>query len=156
MSICCDYFLLFLQTDKSKIEDSKKYNEQELSRLLKEKDQIDCELLALKNDLDVTKRTFEKLWLELETLARETKIDAEKKVKELETLLADSRNKINDLEAHYSYKTFLWEKKEFTFKSYIEAQSKALQVWIMNMDFHVVVLDLLVCIFSRYSVRSCK
>uniref|UniRef100_A0A7N0UUT3 Kinesin motor domain-containing protein n=1 Tax=Kalanchoe fedtschenkoi TaxID=63787 RepID=A0A7N0UUT3_KALFE len=116
-----------VKTEKSKIEEQMKIDEQDLAKLLEEKDHNDLEILALKEDLNMTKKTFENLWLELEAHARETKIDMEQKVKELEYLLMGSRDEINDLKAHCAYITQLWKKKEITYKSSLELQSSALQ-----------------------------
>ncbi|KAL9684660.1 hypothetical protein QQ045_022101 [Rhodiola kirilowii] len=116
-----------VKNEKSKIEEYKKHDEQKLALFLKDKDHTDLQILALKDDLDMTKRTFGNLLSELETHARETKLEMENKVKDLEFLLIESRKKFHDVEDLYASESLLWEQKESTFKGSLELQSRSLQ-----------------------------
>lgn len=64
----------------------------------KEKEHCNLEISGLKQELDIAKKTFDLRYLQMETDAKGVKAALEEKVKELERNLADSRNKVKELE----------------------------------------------------------
>lgn len=97
---------------------------------MKEKDHSDRQISALKQELEMAKSTYEKQCMQLETHAKETKVELEKKLMELEYLLTDSRDRIKDLEAFSESKSLRWKKKELAYKRVLDSQSGLLQVCI--------------------------
>lgn len=117
-----------LQIEKTKIEDKKKLEEQDVQKLQEEKDRSDMEILTLKQELEVAKRTHEDRCLLLESKSKEVKVELEKKLKELECLLTSSRKKVAELEAFSKSKSLRWKKKERIYLSLLDHQFRALQV----------------------------
>lgn len=116
-----------IKIQKSKIEEDRELEEQDVARLMKEKDHSDLEISLLRQELERAKRMHEESRFQLETQAKETKAELEKKVQELECLLNDSRNRVNELEAFSESKSQRWRKKELTYRSFIDVQSQALR-----------------------------
>lgn len=117
-----------LKTEKSEMEVKKKLEEQDVAKLIKEKDQYQLEISALKQELEMTKKKFDLHCLQMETEAKGAKTGLEKRVKELESLLMDSRNKLKDIEANSESTIQRWSKKENIYQSFMEFQFGALRV----------------------------
>ncbi|KAG6634066.1 kinesin-like protein KIN-14J isoform X1 [Carya illinoinensis] len=116
-----------LKIEKTKIEDKKKLEEQDMLKLQEEKDRSDMEILTLKQELEMAKRTHEDHCLLLESNSNEAKVELEKKLEELECLLTSSRKKVEELEAFSESKSLRWKKKERIYLSFIDYQFGALQ-----------------------------
>ncbi|XP_057510265.1 kinesin-like protein KIN-14J isoform X2 [Actinidia eriantha] len=116
-----------IKNEKTEIEEKKKLEEQDVIRLMQEKDHAEFQISALKQQLELAKKTHEMHCFQLETQAKETKVELEKKLMELEYLLTDSRNRIKDLEAFSESKSLTWKKKELTYKRILDSQSGLLQ-----------------------------
>jgi kinesin family protein C2/C3 len=126
------------QIEKAKIEEKQKLEQRDVVKLREEKDHSDMEILALKQELEVAKRTHEDHCLQLETNAKEAVIELEKKLKELECLLADSRKKVEELEAFSESKARRWKKKERIYKRYIDCHFGNLQVCLNSLFFDLI------------------
>lgn len=116
-----------IKIEKAKVVDRQKLEERDVVKLREEKEHSDMEILALKQELEMTKRTHQDRCLQLETNAKEAIIELEKKLKELECLLTDSRKKVEELEAFSESKSRRWKKKERIYKRYIDCHFGALQ-----------------------------
>lgn len=90
----------------------------------KEKERSDAELSKLKQELEIVKETHEKQFLELKSNAQKAKVELEKQLKESELRVVEAK----ELENLCETKTKRWEKKEQTYKSFINHQTEALQV----------------------------
>ncbi|KAM7280421.1 hypothetical protein ACFE04_007555 [Oxalis oulophora] len=130
-----------IKIDKSKLEEKEKLEEQDVIRLKKEKDLRDEEILMLKLELDSTKKTHKNQWLDLEAQAEKTKVDLNRKIKELECILRESRAKVKELESFSESKYRRWKKKEYVYQGFIEYQTGALQD--MKEAFESIKYDLL-------------
>lgn len=119
-----------MQIEKIKIEEKKKLEEEDVIRLLKEKEYSDTQVLTLKKELELAKGMYEKQCSKLETKAKEATIELENKIKELECLLTDSTKKVDELQAFSQSKYRRWKKKEISYKSFLDSQSGSLQVCI--------------------------
>ncbi|GFZ16465.1 P-loop containing nucleoside triphosphate hydrolases superfamily protein [Actinidia rufa] len=115
------------EIEKTEIEEKKKVEEQDVVRLMKEKDHSDRQISALKQELEMAKNTYEKQCVQLETQAKETKIKLEKKLMELEGLLTDSRNRVKELEVFSESKMLRWREKELSYKRILDSQFQSLQ-----------------------------
>lgn len=101
--------------------------DQDVLQLKKEKEHSDAELSKLKQELEIVKETHEKQFLELKLNAQKANIELEKQLKDSELRVVEAK----ELEKLCETKTQRWEKKEQTYKSFINHQSEALQVnWL--------------------------
>ncbi|XP_050227782.1 kinesin-like protein KIN-14J [Mercurialis annua] len=117
-----------LKIEKIKIEQKEKLEEQDLLRLKEEKNHSDVEIFNLKQELELVKKRHEEQCLFLEAQAKETKVELQKKVKELEHFLVESRSKVEQLQSFSESKSRRWKRKEGKYRNFIDHQSEALQV----------------------------
>lgn len=117
-----------MQIEKTKIEEKKKLEEQDVIRLRKEKDICESQILSLKEELELVKKTYEVNRLQLETKADATKHKLEKKILELDGLLTDSRKKVKELSDFSESKFLRWKRKEHEYRHFIDSQFVSLQV----------------------------
>lgn len=117
-----------LQTEKSKLEEKKKLEDDNVAKLMKEKDQQMLENLALKQELEMAKKTYELRCLQRETEYKGANSGFEERIKELEHLLQVSRNKVRELEANSDSKYQRWSRKESIYQSFMDLQHGALRV----------------------------
>lgn len=122
-----------LQFERMKIEEKRKVEEQDLIRVMRDKDRYEVEISLLKQELELTKKTYEKNCSELENQAKETKSQLENKIMELESLLTDSRKKVKELEAFTESKYLRWRRKEHGYKRFIDSHFGSVQVCINFM-----------------------
>ncbi|KAL9337613.1 hypothetical protein Peur_069382 [Populus x canadensis] len=116
-----------IKIEKSKMEEEKKIGVDHVAKLTKEQEQRDLELSALKQELELVKQTHELHRLQMETEAKAAKGGLERRLKELEIHLKDSRNQVRVLEAYSQSKSKMFNKKEHIFKSFVEFQFGALK-----------------------------
>lgn len=117
-----------MQAEKSKLEEKKKLEDEDVVILMKEKDQKDLEISALKQELEMAKKTYELRCLQIETEAKGGRAGLEERIKELERLLKDSTNKVRELEANTESKHQRWSKKELVYQRVMDYQLGALRV----------------------------
>lgn len=118
-----------MQIEKMEIEEKKKLEEEDVVRLLKQKESSDSQVIALKEERDLTKRTYEKHCFQLESEAKEAKVELQNKIIELESLLADARKKVEEHQALTQSKYRRWKRKELGYKSFLDFNSGSLQVF---------------------------
>ena len=82
-----------IQVEKIK-EEVKTENENEIVRLMKEQEDKNLEISALKQELEKTKRTYEVQRSQLETEAKDAKVELTQKSREYEHRLEELRNKV--------------------------------------------------------------
>jgi len=116
-----------IKIEKVKTENKKKLEEHGMIELRKQKDHCDIQIMKLKQELEVTKRTHEDHCLQLATTAKEAKVELENQLKERECLLSDSRKKVEELEKFSESKLRRLKKKERIYKSFIDNHFGALQ-----------------------------
>ncbi|KAI3873457.1 hypothetical protein MKW98_008109 [Papaver atlanticum] len=116
-----------LKNEKTKIEERKKQEEQDVVRLMKEKDQTEVEISTLRQELEITKKNYEQRSLQLEEQAKETQAEFDQKLNKLESLLAESKSKETQLEAYSLSKAQKLNKKEQKYQSFMDFQFQALQ-----------------------------
>ena len=133
------FFMWISQLEKLKIDEKRKVEEQDVIRLMRQKDQYEIGMSLLKQELELSKKSYEKSCAELVTQAMETKAELEKKLKHTESLLNDSRKKVKELEAFSESKYLRWRRKEHGFKDFIDSHAGALQVCI---NFNLTIFSL--------------
>ncbi|KAJ6388656.1 hypothetical protein OIU77_027084 [Salix suchowensis] len=116
-----------IKIEKTKIEEKKRLEEQELLRIKQEKIHGDIENSTLKHELEITKTAHEEHCLLLQMQAEETKVQLEKKLKEFDFFLTESKKRVKELESFSESKYQRWKSKEGTYRNFIDHQSRALQ-----------------------------
>ncbi|WCJ21960.1 Kinesin-like protein KIN-14C [Euphorbia peplus] len=114
-------------SEKSQKDEEVRLLEEETIKLKKEKEEIDVSLAALKTEFKTLQETHELHCLKLESAAKNVQEDLERRMKDLERTLEDSRKKVKALEAYTESKNQMWNKKEVIFKSLVEVQSGTLK-----------------------------
>ncbi|EXB56920.1 hypothetical protein L484_019965 [Morus notabilis] len=123
-----------MKNEKTNREEKKQVEDENLSRLMKEKDQSNLEISALKQELETTMKSYEMRCLEHEKDAKDVKSVLEERLQELELLLADLKNKVLELESYSETKCQSWSKKENTYQSFMEIQFGALRELRLSSD----------------------
>ncbi|KAG9152955.1 hypothetical protein Leryth_025553 [Lithospermum erythrorhizon] len=117
-----------IKIEKSRIDEERKLEKQELNLLLKEKVDYEMHISSLKRELEFTIKTHEENFLQLKTLSTETKVELEKKIIELACNLVDSQKRVEELENLSESKYMRWKKKELGYKHFIDSHVGSIQV----------------------------
>ncbi|KAL5817989.1 hypothetical protein ACOSQ3_026367 [Xanthoceras sorbifolium] len=112
---------------KQELEIAKKTYEADLVKLMKEKDKHDLEISGLKQELEMAQKTYELRCLQMETDSKGAAANLVDRLKDLESLLTDSRNKVKELETNSELKYERWSKKEKIYQRFMEFQLGALR-----------------------------
>ncbi|XP_023635087.1 kinesin-like protein KIN-14K [Capsella rubella] len=97
--------------------------DQDVMQLKKQKQRSDAEVSNLKRELENVIETQEKQFLELKLNAQKARVELEKQLKDSELRVVEAK----ELEKLCETETKRWEKKEETYKSFINYQTEALQ-----------------------------
>ncbi|KAL8543641.1 hypothetical protein ACS0TY_004278 [Phlomoides rotata] len=116
-----------MKTEKAKIEEKTKREEQDLSKLREEKDSCESQILSLNEELALVKRNYEENLFQLESKAEETKNILLKKIQELECFLTDSRKRVKELEDFSESKILRLKRKEQGYRHFIDSKFGSLQ-----------------------------
>ncbi|KAL8556811.1 hypothetical protein ACS0TY_004324 [Phlomoides rotata] len=116
-----------MKTEKAKIEEKTKREEQDLSKLREEKDSCESQILSLNEELALVKRNYEENLFQLERKAEETKNILLKKIQELECFLTDSRKRVKELEDFSESKILRLKRKEQGYRHFIDSKFGSLQ-----------------------------
>ncbi|PWA57974.1 hypothetical protein CTI12_AA404000 [Artemisia annua] len=119
--------LRLIKAEKTMVEEKKRLEDVELVRLRKENEECNLEISNLNQELEMTRDTYEKRCLELETHAKEIRSELEKKMADLEKLLTDSKKKVKELEKFTESKFLRWKKKERGYKKFMDFQHGSLK-----------------------------
>lgn len=131
--------------EQTKFEEKKKLEEQDFSRLKKDKVRSEIEISALKQDLEMANRIHEEHVSELELQAAESKAEYEKRIEELKRHLADARKQIKELEAFSESRSLNWKNKEHTYQNFVNHQFGAFQVCFFVLLFALWLSISIVC-----------
>ena len=116
------------QTEKIKLEEKKEHDEQNVLRLIGEKDARDAEIGALRQELDAAKISYGKHCLRLESQAKDTKAELGKKIKHLECLLALSTKKMREFEEISEYEIQKLKNRELRYHCFVDSHFGFVQV----------------------------
>ncbi|CAK9147721.1 unnamed protein product [Ilex paraguariensis] len=115
-----------MKAEKTTMEEKKKV-EQDVVRLMKEKDDHYHEIAALKQELERARKTYEQQCFQMETGAKRAQQDLEERLKEVVQLLTESKSRVKELEAYSETKCQRWNKKEHISQIFTEFQLGALR-----------------------------
>lgn len=127
-------YLRQIKTEKNKLEERKKDGEQDVVRLIKERDERDAEIGALKQELEAVKMSYEKDYSQLETEAKETSAKLQGKIMDLESLLQVSKKKVNELEETFDREIQKLKSRELRYSCFVESQYDVLKGLRMELD----------------------
>ncbi|XP_021292323.1 kinesin-like protein KIN-14K isoform X2 [Herrania umbratica] len=116
-----------IKTENSKVQEKRKVEEQEIKQLMKENDKHNLEISALKQELEIAKKMHEQHCFEVEAGVTGAKAGLQIRIKELECLLADSNNKVKELEVISESKCQRWNVKENIYQSFMDFQFGAMK-----------------------------
>ncbi|KAL6618911.1 hypothetical protein ACP70R_034050 [Stipagrostis hirtigluma subsp. patula] len=114
--------LQIVKEEKSKIEERRKLGEQDVVRLMKEKEHSENIIAGLRNEIKVMTKMHEEQLEQIERKAKQMEEQLSIKVNEVEYLLEQSNKKIKEVEAASELNSQLWNKKENIFQSYMGSQ----------------------------------
>ncbi|KAF7136213.1 hypothetical protein RHSIM_Rhsim08G0134600 [Rhododendron simsii] len=115
------------QTEKTKMEEKKEVEEQDVIRLVKEKEQINNEIWTLKQELETARKANEESCLRMENEGNKTQQELEERLKEVMHLLTESRSRVKELEAYSESKDERLNKKETIYQRFTDFQLGALR-----------------------------
>ncbi|XP_049935025.1 kinesin-like protein KIN-14C [Nymphaea colorata] len=115
-----------IKTEKDSMEEKRKLEEQDVVRLMKEKEEIENAISHLNQELETTRKAYEQRCLNLETQGKEAVHELEEKVKQLGCSLEESKRKSEELEALSELKSQNWKSKELGYKQFVDNQLQAL------------------------------
>ncbi|XP_019155789.1 PREDICTED: kinesin-like protein KIN-14P isoform X2 [Ipomoea nil] len=112
---------------KQELETARKTYEKCNSQMENEASGSQQEIQALKEELETARKTYEQRCSKMEKEARGSQQDLEEKLKEVMSLLTESRNKARELEILYETKSQRWIKKQSIYEIFTEFQLGALR-----------------------------
>nr|XP_018684239.1 PREDICTED: kinesin-4-like isoform X2 [Musa acuminata subsp. malaccensis] len=126
--------LQHLKTEKSIIEEKKKHAEEDVAKLRKEKENSDKIISELNQNLEAMKMSYNEQFHQLEKKERIAQMELEEKIKEAESLLEESRNRREEIEAISESKCQNWNKKENNFQCFINSYLRSVQGLRLSFD----------------------
>ena len=118
----------FLQEEKSKIEERRKLSEQNVVRLMKEKENAENMIASFKAEMEEMNRLHEQQLDQFEAKTKQMEDQLTSKVKEFELHVVHSNRKIEEIETASQLKSQLWNKKENIFQNYMNSQQLHVKV----------------------------
>ncbi|KAH9301568.1 hypothetical protein KI387_013151, partial [Taxus chinensis] len=116
-----------LKMDKMQVEDERKVKEQDMFRLMKEREESEAAIQALKEEFEMMKKTDQDHVQQLESQKRDVELELLKKKKETEDLLAHSKRKTEELEAISAMELHSLRCKDTYYQSFLSGHAEALQ-----------------------------
>lgn len=123
-----------IKTEKTKLEEKKKHGEQDVVRLMRERDERDAEIEALKQELEEVKRLNEKHCSQLESEAKDTRAKLQEKIMDLESLLQVSNKKVNELEETFERETQKLKIRDLRYSCFVDSQFDVMKALRKELD----------------------
>ncbi|KAK8687352.1 hypothetical protein V6N13_086176 [Hibiscus sabdariffa] len=120
------------KVENPKVEEKRKV--EEARELEKEAEKNINEIASLKQELEMAKMMHEKRCLEMEKETEGVKVALQARLKELESLLADSNNKVKELEITTESKCQKWNMKVNIYQSYMDSQFSTMRELRLTSD----------------------
>ncbi|XP_071684518.1 kinesin-like protein KIN-14C [Lolium perenne] len=114
--------LELVKVEKSKIDERRKLGEQDMVRLMQEKENAENTVSNLQQEIQVMSRMFEEYREQMEAKTSQMEEHLTLRAKEAEFLLMQSKKRVEEVEAASELKSQLWSKKTNTFRSYMDNQ----------------------------------
>ncbi|KAM0837837.1 hypothetical protein ACQ4PT_061362 [Festuca glaucescens] len=119
--------LELVKVEKSKIDESRKLGEQDMVRLMQEKENAENTVSNLQQEIQVMSRMFEEYREQMEAKTSQMEEHLTLRANEAEFLLMQSKKRVEEVEAASELKSQLWSKKTNTFQSYMDNQKLSIK-----------------------------
>uniref|UniRef100_A0ACD5W3Y6 Uncharacterized protein n=1 Tax=Avena sativa TaxID=4498 RepID=A0ACD5W3Y6_AVESA len=119
--------LELVKVEKSKIDERRKLGEQDMVRLMQEKENAENTVTNLQQEIQVMSRMFEEYREQMEAKTSQMEEHLTLRAKEAEFLLMQSQKRVEEVEAASELKSQLWSKKTNTFQSYLDNQKLSIK-----------------------------
>uniref|UniRef100_A0A0E0N2B8 Kinesin motor domain-containing protein n=1 Tax=Oryza rufipogon TaxID=4529 RepID=A0A0E0N2B8_ORYRU len=116
-----------VKVEKSKIDEKRKLGEQDMIRLIREKENAENIIASLHQEMQVMNRMHEQFREQMETKARQMEEHLTLRAKEAEFCLMQSKKKVEEVEATSQLKSQLWSKKANIFQSFMNNQKLSIK-----------------------------
>lgn len=113
---------------------------------MKERDEREIEIGALKHELELVKMSYEKDCSQLEIEVKETRAKLQEKIMDLESLLQVSNKKVNELEETFEHEIQKLKNRELRYSCFLHSQFDVMKVWYIWISNFVDQLYL--CVLS--------
>jgi kinesin family member C2/C3 len=114
--------------EKSKLDEKRKHGEQDMVRLIREKESAENRITSLQQEIQVMSRMHEQYREQMETEARQMEEHLATKVKEAEFQLMQSKKKAEEIESASQLNSLLWSRKANIFQSFMDNQKLSIKV----------------------------
>ncbi|XP_020398966.1 kinesin-like protein KIN-14C isoform X2 [Zea mays] len=115
------------EVEKSKLDEKRKLGEQDMVRLMQEKENAENTIASLQQEIQVLSRMHEQYHERKETEARQMEEHLAMRLKEAEFLLMQSEKKVEEIESVSQLKSQLWTRKANIFQSFMDNQKLSIK-----------------------------
>ncbi|XP_062206833.1 kinesin-like protein KIN-14C [Phragmites australis] len=119
--------LELVEVEKSKIDEKRKLGEQDMVRLMREKESAENTIASLQQEIQIMSRMHEQYRAQMETEARQMEEHLAMRVEEAEFLLMQSKKKVEEIESASQLKSQLWSRKANIFQSFMDNQKLSIK-----------------------------
>ncbi|CAL4961463.1 unnamed protein product [Urochloa decumbens] len=119
--------LELMEVEKSKIDEKRKLGEQDMVRLMQEKENAENTIASLQQEIQILSRMHEQYRERMETEARQMEEHLTSRIKEAEFLLMQSKKKVEEIESASQLKSQLWNRKANIFQSFMDNQKMSIK-----------------------------
>ncbi|KAF8751415.1 hypothetical protein HU200_012091 [Digitaria exilis] len=119
--------LELIEVEKSKIDEKRKLGEQDMVRLMQEKENAENTIASLQQEIQILSRMHEQYRDQMEKEARQMEEHLATRIKEAEFLLTQSKKKVEEIESASQLKSQLWSRKANIFQSFVDDQKMSIK-----------------------------
>lgn len=119
--------LELVKVEKSKIDERRKIGEQDMVRLMREKENAENTVTNLQQEIQVMSRMFEEYREQMEEKTSQMEEHLTLRAKEAEFLLMQSKKRVEEVETASELQSQLWSKKANTFRSFMDNQKLSIK-----------------------------
>nr|BAJ97665.1 predicted protein [Hordeum vulgare subsp. vulgare] len=119
--------LELVKVEKSKIDERRKLGEQDMVRLIREKEDAENTVNNLRQEIQVMSKMFEEYREQMEAKTNQMEEHLTLRAKEAEFLLMQSKKRIEEVETASELQSQLWSKKANTFRSFMDNQKLSIK-----------------------------
>ncbi|CAO2178307.1 unnamed protein product, partial [Urochloa humidicola] len=119
--------LELIEVEKSKIDEKRKLGEQDMVRLMREKENAENTIASLQQEIQILSGMHEQYRERTETEARQMEEHLTTRIKEAEFLLMQSEKKVEEIESASQLKSQLWSRKANIFQSFMDNQKMSIK-----------------------------
>ncbi|CAO2819870.1 unnamed protein product [Amaranthus hypochondriacus] len=116
-----------IKMENTKLEERKKHGDQDVVKLMKDRDERDAEIRALKQELEAVKLSYEKKCSQLEAEVMETRAKLQEKIVDLESHLQVSKKKVIELEETFEHEIQKFKNRELRYTCFVDSQFSVLK-----------------------------